>query len=252
MDPSHLRIDTPEQISLELPVAGVGSRFLAMAIDTLLQAVLYLVIVAILFFLPVLRFFVGALGGTYLPAVLFFTIFCIYWGYFAAFEIAWRGQTPGKRVMGLRVVRDSGRPVDAAASLLRNLLRAVDALPVFYGVGVICMLLNRRSKRIGDLVAGTVVVYDRQTERLDTTWAERSDPGTGPPAAVRLSDAELTLVETFLARRNELEWLARERAGEQVARRLTERLGLRPEPGQTIEEFLESLARRTRDTARFR
>lgn len=252
MDPfQQLRIETPEQIVLELPIAGIGSRFLAMAIDTLVQAVLYAVILAIAVLLIRTGHYVPAGMFAYLPAIVILLLFCVYWGYFAAFEIAWRGQTPGKRFARLRVIRDSGRPLDAGASLLRNLLRAIDVLPVFYGAGVICMILNRQSKRLGDFVAGTVVIHDRPAAPLDTTWAA-SPPATAPVAMPRASEADILLVETFLQRRNDLDWQARDRAADRVVAHLKDRLGVAPAQGQSREEFLEMLARAARDTASYR
>ncbi len=110
----QLNIDTPEQIALELPLAGIGSRFLAFAIDTLIQAALY-IIAGIVFFLilglgtSMWWYVPGSVG----PAVGIFILFAIYWGYFAAFEALWKGQTPGKRYAGIRVIKESGRPINA-------------------------------------------------------------------------------------------------------------------------------------------
>ena len=155
----RVRIETPEQVALELPIAGIGSRFLAVAIDTLLQIALAIGTVLALGYgarmLPdaVPRFFT-LLG----PAAAILVLFCIYWGYFAFFEIIWSGRTPGKRLAHVRVVKESGRAMTAYDAIARNVLRAVDFLPVMYGVGVLVMMLNRQSRRIGDYVAGTIVV----------------------------------------------------------------------------------------------
>src|SRR5438445_1721224 len=107
----QLKIDTPEQIALELPLAGIGSRFLAIAIDTLIQVALY-VITGLVFLLTLplgssVFMFLPRLIG---PAMAVFILFAIYWGYFAIFEILWKGQTPGKRYAGIRVIKESGRP----------------------------------------------------------------------------------------------------------------------------------------------
>src|SRR5262245_50180862 len=114
----QLNIDTPEQIALELPLAGIGSRFLAIALDTLIQFALY-ILVGLVFFL-ILGF--GAsifwfIPQTMGPAIGIFILFAIYWGYFAIFEIVWKGQTPGKRVAGIRVIKESGRPINAFESV---------------------------------------------------------------------------------------------------------------------------------------
>jgi uncharacterized RDD family membrane protein YckC len=252
----QLTIDTPEQVALELPVAGVGSRFLALAIDTLIQALLYLFLLVVflaltvgLNVLPLPRSLGPALG----PALLVLLAFAIYWGYFAAFEIAWQGQTPGKRLTGIRVIRDSGRPADVPAILLRNLLRAIDILPGMYAVGVVCMMLTRHARRIGDLVAGTVVVHDRPRETA-AEFESAPPPAAAQtlPATLRLSDEELALVERYLGRRLELPLAVQERTAAGIARRLRDRHGAGPAPGQNLDDFLEAVARQTRDAARYR
>jgi uncharacterized RDD family membrane protein YckC len=160
-------IETPEQIALEVEIAGIGSRFVAYALDLLWQS-LVLVIA-----------FVGALAiasaqGVALtsknPRDLFLTrwsvallslsFFVVNFGYFTLFEMLWRGQTPGKRRVGLRVIREGGYPLNFTASFLRNLLRIVDFLPVGYAVGVTVAVLGSRWQRIGDLAARTWVVRE--------------------------------------------------------------------------------------------
>src|SRR6202034_2475132 len=127
---------------------------LAFAIDTLIQAALYL-IAGIVFFLIL---GLGTSMGWYVPwlvrpAVSGFILFAIYWGYFAAVEALWKGQTPGKRYAGIRVIKESGRPINAFEAIGRNLMRAVDGLPGIYGVGLVCMMMNRQSRRLGDFGA---------------------------------------------------------------------------------------------------
>ncbi|PYV71539.1 MAG: hypothetical protein DMG97_15995, partial [Acidobacteria bacterium] len=127
----RLDIDTPEQIALELPLAGIGSRFLALAIDSLLQvvAVIAVVIVGALVasgsrgsdWSGLDRFFSQTIGAI----VLVLLPFCLYWGYFAFFEVLWQGRTPGKRVAGIRVIHQSGRPMTAIECIGRNLMRGV-------------------------------------------------------------------------------------------------------------------------------
>ena len=247
----RLTIDTPEQVALELPVAGIGSRFLAATVDSVLQAALYVaVIVAFFYGLPMARpFGTARLIG---PALAILFAFCVYWGYFAFFEIVWKGQTPGKRVAKIRVIKDSGRPINALEAIGRNVLRAVDFLPALYGLGVFVMLLNRYSRRIGDYVAGTVVVYDKWSNDLPLNWDVLS--GALPPSAqtIRLTAEELGLIETFLLRRFDLDPVVRDEMAGQIARRVMERTGIERQADQSVDEFLEGVARRTRDTARFR
>ena len=141
-------IETPEGVNLELSTAGLVVRFLAWTIDLLIRVMAYLIL-AVAF---------GSFGdfGTGLFLV---ALFLIEWLYPVLFEVYKQGQTPGKKAMKIKVLQDDGVPVGWATSLIRNLLRTVDFLPLFYCFGIVSMLLTRDFKRLGDLAAGTVVVY---------------------------------------------------------------------------------------------
>jgi len=249
----QLKIDTPEQIALELPLAGIGSRFLAIAIDTLIQIVLYLLTgLVFLLLLPeglsIFTFLPRTLG----PALAIFVGFAIYWGYFAVFEIIWRGQTPGKRIAGIRVIKHSGRPINAFEAIGRNLMRAVDGMPGVYGVGLVCMMLNKESRRLGDFVAGTVVVHEKPSDQVRPTWNTASQMTSDSGEMVQVTADELVLIETYLSRRFELEPEVRLRTAIQIAERIKLRTGLQPQAHQHVDDFLEEAARRVRDSGRFR
>jgi len=249
-----LRIETPEQIALELPIAGVGSRFLALAVDTLLQLFVgtigaFALAIVLPLALSVAPDWLRMLG----PAVAIFFLYAIYWGYFAVFEIVTSGRTPGKRVAGIRVIKDNGRPLRAYEAIARNFLRVIDFLPAMYAFGVITMLLNRNSKRLGDFVAGTIVVHDKPLDIVATDWGTTLTAAEtiGAHQAAQITAQELVLVESFLRRRLELDPLVGDDMAAQIVRRIGDRAGT-PPPGMTNVEFLESLAARVRDTARFR
>ena len=257
----QLRIDTPEQIALELPLAGIGSRFLALAIDSLIQGVFYLITAVIFIFTfaagsTVLTFLPRLLG----PALAIFIWFTIYWGYFAFFETIWKGQTPGKRYAGIRVIKDSGRPITAFEAIARNLMRAVDFLPGIYGVGVVCMMCNQQSRRLGDFVAGTVVVHEKAADDVRPSWstADRisdhtSAEGTAAtPGLAQITPEELILIETYLHRRWDLDKYVRTNTAIQIADRITAKTGLQPQPNQHVDEFLEEAAKKIRDSSQFR
>lgn len=142
------QVQTPEGIALPLRTAGPMPRAIAWAVDAAIRiGVIWIVSIPILF--------VGRSGrGLYAIA-----LFAVLWFYPVLFEVLRDGQTPGKRVMQLRVVNANGTPVTWLASFLRNLLRTVDMLPVFYGFGLVASLADARSRRLGDIVAGTLVVY---------------------------------------------------------------------------------------------
>src|SRR5436305_7150476 len=177
MGPSdNLTIDTPEQIALEFSVAGIGSRLLAIAIDTLVQTALYFVVIlALILLLTRTRVGRGAAQvvagyGGWTMGVAILLMFCIYWGYFAIFETLRKGQTPGKCALKIRVIKDNGRPINVYEAVGRNVMRAIDALPTLYGVGLICMAVTKNNQRLGDLLAGTIVVHERAQTGLRPVW----------------------------------------------------------------------------------
>lgn len=145
---------TPEGCELDLRIAGPMVRVLAWAFDAVLRLTLWLALVQAFVLL-----------GTIGIGLVLVSGFLIEWLLPVVFEVRWRGQTPGKRILHLAVVHDDGTPVSWEASLARNTLRFVDFLPLFYATGFVSMLMTRESKRLGDLVAGTVVVHLGEAER---------------------------------------------------------------------------------------
>lgn len=256
----QLQIDTPEQIALELPLAGIGSRFLAFAIDTLLQAAVYVIGgIAFALLLPAGTLWMDWIPRSLGPALAVFFLFCVYWGYFAIFETVWKGQTPGKKLAGIRVIKESGRPIQAFEAIGRNLMRAVDGLPGFYGVGVVCMMLNKQNRRLGDFVAGTVVVHEKLTDEIRPAWslsapdtASLSSPLSSMPSPLaQVTAEELVLIETYLHRRWELDPAVRIDTAIRIAERIKLKAGLESQVGQSVDDFLEAAARQIRDSARF-
>ena len=237
--PEKLIIDTPEQIALEFPLASAGSRFLALAIDTLIQIAGFVLLVGAALGFQWLGVRLGAGIGVWGAAIVIVLGFALYYGYFAAFEALWSGQTPGKRQVGLRVISVTGRPIGAFDSILRNLLRIVDQLPGIYAVGVLSVFLTERNQRLGDLAAGTVVVHDRAVERPAAAPA-RERPSTRYGAA-RLAAEEITVVETFLSRRTSLDDTFRLQAARQLAARVRERLGPPADTTEDDERLLEEV-----------
>lgn len=210
-----LSIDTPENVVFGYSVAGIGSRFLAAMIDTTILSIIigfiYAAFLIIYATLPAtlrnestLGFFMG-----------FVTIlaFLVFWGFYIFFELTWNGQTPGKRWVGLRVVRLDGAPVSLVESIIRNLVRIIDFLPAYYGIGLITMFLNSQARRLGDLAASTLVIYEQGTATIETLSREMS--ATTPvfvrfdtPLSLngleisRLKPRSIELAEVFLRRRH--------------------------------------------------
>jgi uncharacterized RDD family membrane protein YckC len=240
--PDQLSIETPEQVALEFPLAGVGSRFLALSIDMLLQLAIGLLVLAAVSGAWSLIGDFG--GGPWYLAVLVITVFLLFYGYFMAFEAFWHGQTPGKRLIGLRVLSVTGRPARIDEAILRNLLRVVDQLPGVYAIGIVTMLVSARNQRLGDLAAGTVVVHEKALTVPVLTVAT-PPAGVGWSGGAALQDAELLLVETFLQRRHELDPRVRQTHAEAIAVRLRARLGPTAPPLEP-EALIEALHARAR------
>src|SRR4029077_8367228 len=154
-------------------------------------------------------------------AILVLAYFVLYFGYFAIFEILWNGQTPGKRKEGLRVIKDSGRPITPAEAVGRNLMRIVDQLPALYAVGICSVLLSRQNKRLGDFVAGTIVVHEKSLQDSKPVWESSPAIQAAPTTTFgseRLTPEEFALVEAFLNRRSSLPVDVRFSMAEQIAR----------------------------------
>jgi uncharacterized RDD family membrane protein YckC len=251
----RLAIDTPEQIALELPLAGIGSRFLAVMLDSLLQIAAFLVL-AVMFAIWASRIewerrYSGFFSQTIGALILVLVPFCLYWGYFAFFEILWQGKTPGKRVAGIRVIHQSGRPMTAIECIGRNLMRAVDILPGMYGVGLVSMMCSSQNRRLGDYVAGTIVVHDKGLEPVTASWG---DAGSEPlqPELRGLSSDELVLIETYLERRYELDAAVRSETAQRIVALISQKTGIQKTTEQRDDDFLESVARQLRHGALFR
>lgn len=248
-----LIIETPEQTALEFPLAGIGSRALALAIDTLMQAAAGVALAIVAGIISAAGFLPRA-GKQWGYAMLIIFAFVVEFGYYAFFEAVWNGQTPGKRRTHLRVMQDSGRPVGAQAAILRNLLRIVDSLPMFYATGIVVSLISPQNKRAGDYLAGTVVVREEPLRKGQLAW--ETEAATAPLASandsIALSPEELQLLEAFLERRANLEPHVRRSMARQVADRLAERRSIPLEARPDSEKFLGELAAQGRSRARFR
>ncbi|MDF2922078.1 MAG: hypothetical protein K0R57_992 [Paenibacillaceae bacterium] len=211
----ELSVVTPEQVRLRFLTAGVGSRAGAHAVDLLLLILFYS-----LLFVLIGEFTVRSSGwgmvqdaSEYMIAGAIILVLAIQLGYFVICECM-MGKTVGQRIVGLRVIQDNGRPVTVLSSILRNLLRVVDFLPSFYLVGLVVGFLHPKGKRVGDLLAGTVVIYDNrngQQEKKSQVMRTIGEEGWNI-SGFRLEDRHRRLVsrqdwlalEALIERRNEL------------------------------------------------
>jgi uncharacterized RDD family membrane protein YckC len=264
----QLSIDTPELVSIEMPLAGIGSRFIAVLVDMVLWSVaLFVLILLVSFLLPAISAF-NKLSSQWAVALAIFLIFLFNWGYFTLFEAFWNGRTPGKKIAKIRVIQRSGRPIGLFESMARNFVRYIDYLPGFYAVGVITMFVTKQHQRLGDLAAGTLVVQDREEE--SPLWGESgsrtftaasfiplqapSEPHTRvvlPAGGIaKLSASDLEVLEGFFARRLDMPLDVRQKLAERIAGALMAKSGLEIPPDVSTETFLEAAARNLRDLAR--
>lgn len=226
-------IATPEGLELALVLAGIGSRFIAAAIDLTIQ--LLLIVLAAVVTLAL----IGGFAGRALFYVALFAVFL----YDVPFEVLASGRTPGKRLTHLRVVRDGGAPVNLTASCIRNLLRFVDFLPSAYLVGLTSILISKSNRRLGDLAAGTLVIRDVTPPSGTVTSAgaqPRVDSSGWDVSAV--SNEETAAVRRFLQRRATLDQGPRRELAHRLEQALRAKVAGEPE-GLDAEGFLEELAR---------
>jgi uncharacterized RDD family membrane protein YckC len=238
-------LETPEHIEVEFDLAGIGSRFCAMLIDTLLLALIIAVIGILTCILDIgliasLEQFDEEAFNWFNALVVAIVGILFFGGYYIFCELLMRGQTPGKRGMRIRVIRDDGTAVTANEVLIRNIVRIVDFLPASYALGGLVMFFHPMSKRLGDVAAGTIVIKEG---RLD--YRAQADKNYQlAPAPTQVANAELTpeerrVVSGFLHRRSELLVDARRQFAERLARPLYEKYG--GHYGGGAEEYLERL-----------
>lgn len=226
---------------------------MAFFIDSLIQGVCYFA----LFLLAALVIAVFPapkglenIGPKWAVAIIIISGFLVYAGYFAIFETWWHGQTPGKKYVGIRVVKDTGRGITGGEAMSRNFLRIVDGFPAFYLFGLIVMLVNKEKKRVGDYVAGTLVVHEKVADEKEVSFQPLQENTVVQDWSTRLTAQDLELIESFLQRRYTLEPGARYVTGSRIAEHLTKKSGVTPETGEAHEDFLQRVATGIRNSRR--
>lgn len=250
----RVEIETPENVAFSYTVAGIGSRAAAAIVD---QLIIWLLMLAMFTLMVIIYGAVAGGGmidslerafGSWVMAAMYLGGFALSWGYFVFFEALSDGQTPGKKMFGLRVVQDGGYSISFGASGVRNLVRVLDAQPgFFYFVGMASAIFSRTSKRVGDHVAGTIVVHERVPEFAPAVVGQRL-PGardqasgtagtltatTSPATAIAtalLTEDEYALLQRFMARRQSLDPARRSEIMRQLVTRFGDRL---PDAGST-------------------
>jgi len=247
-------IETPENVELEQRLAGIGSRLVAGVIDVIIMFLVFF----IGFLLLLLASGINSVGAAFnmqawAVAFMVVVLFLMFWGYPILFEYWWNGQTPGKRHMRIRVVREGGGGVGFAEVATRNLLRIVDLMPFGYGVAGVTMFLTRKVQRLGDLAAGTVVISEQATDY--SAFSDRTTPkeweAAMSPAALRatsLTPQEYRVIANYHIRRTELSLEARERVLPKLLAPILVRLGVQlPEMSVVVmEAYVDELMDKAR------
>lgn len=242
MTDEFLNIDTPENVVFGYEVVGIGSRFMAALVDTTLILVLQLIANLTLFFIIAQTANGSDRLDSFLIALFSLIAFILFWGYYIFFELRWNGRSPGKQLVGIRVIRQDGTPITLAESVIRNLVRLVDFLPGLYGVGLVTMFIDGQSRRLGDLAANTLVVRDQADVTLESLrQTTRPTPPRFPAAESRveaftlgwpierLTENDIQLAEDFLQRYHDL--ANRNMLAGQILRRLLGRMDV---PAHTV------------------
>ncbi|MBN1283997.1 MAG: RDD family protein [Anaerolineae bacterium] len=248
-DINSLFIDTPENVMLEAEIAGFGSRCMAAVIDYFILFVL-MIAFSIFFSRAAIN---SPLSGDVLVAIFVLLQFLLVTFYHLFFEFVWNGQTPGKRRLGIRVVQANGMPLNTGGALIRNLVRLFDFLPLFYGIGLVALFVTKRTQRLGDLAARTIVIRERKQLTLQTVqedytvvywYLSRYDPLPPYIDISALTGDDRRKVVDFLQRRAELD-----RNRDQIARMLAEQIAARMQLDRSAirltlraELFLEQVA----------
>lgn len=241
----RLEVETSDHVVLRYDLAGGGNRGFAAIVDFVIAT---LVLVGALWgFTSLAAATRGAIGPFF--GVLVLVAFAIAWSYFVLLEWLWQGQTVGKRMYGLRVIRDDGGPAGFIAVLIRNLLRIVDFLPAFYGLGLLMVIVTPRSQRLGDMAAGTYVVRAPRPQLDYFSLRTMTPVAEGASVETRALPGEAQrLIREFVAREARLAPADRTR----LARQIAERVRPYAQGAATIEddvEFLRAVARSLRASA---
>ncbi len=219
-----VEVATGESVAFSYELAGLGSRFVAVGIDLAIQVAVLAIGAVVLAFVarvagPSHAAPLGKFGDAALLALGYFALFVLFFGYFIVFEIAWEGRTPGKRLLGIRVVRDGGFALDVTSAVVRNVVRILELGLGFYALSAVATLLSPMNRRFGDMAAGTLVVrderYDRTTARTlaDVRRANVDDD----PVIAALSPTERDLVRRYVLRRPSLGLAARANVAARIA-----------------------------------
>lgn len=238
MKEDHVDINTPEFVSIQFQIAGLGSRSAAFIIDQLLLMTFNILSVILLFFvLDGMSKMEFIFIGNSLPiAITIIALFLVNWGYFFVFEFFSGGRTLGKKLMGIRVIQENGHSITLLSSFIRNLIRIIDSLPTAYFLGIIMIFFHSKHKRLGDLVAGTIVVHERKAKRkkkqsplekeIESRGLSKGDLTIDEWTLKSLGMKEWKLVNTYASRFLQIPLTERNQLTEQISELLLPKIGL--------------------------
>ena len=246
-----LKIQTPEHVGFRYVLAGLGTRSTAFLVDTVVRGLFILLIFLVVMLLARLLPEFDPTGiFAVIPKTWFLALGVLAYGvvdlgYFLIFEALWSGQTPGKRMQKLRVIKVNGQPIGWLESAIRNILRAVDLLLGFYPLGLFVMFLSSRSQRIGDYAAGTVVIVERRRDvPMDKTRLRSTSKLNLPELELHVSTLapkQYQVIRSFLQRREAMEGTHRRDLARLLTHRLMKRWGISPRVPLNDESFLEEI-----------
>ncbi|EEG77970.1 RDD family protein [Dethiobacter alkaliphilus] len=228
---------SPEKVYLNLELAGLGSRFAARFIDGVIQVILIIFVGVISFYAP--------WDTTLNIALLFILVFAVMTGYFIFFETFWNGQTPGKRIIRIRVVQSDGSAVTFVKVLIRNIIRIIDQLPFSYAIGMISVFVTKSSQRLGDMAAGTIVVKENIEEvpkPLELHVEEMPWTGAARLNIHKISENEFAVLKKYLLRRSSLSTIEKQEWDHKLTLFFREQLGLSSLDTGPPLQFLQQVA----------
>ena len=247
---NKIQITTPEHVSLRMKVAGLGSRAAAHIVDWIILGIIYLALLFLLAKTADTNFIFADYISSYITAAIIILLFLTWWSYFVLFEFFASGRTPGKMLSGIRVIQDNGQSLTFLSSTIRNLFRIIDFLPLFYLLGILLIFFHPKHKRIGDLTAGTLVVYQRKfRSKANMTLEKEIAKKANRTIEVdewslkKYGAREWDLLKTYIRRHSNLVTKERNEMTIQVADILLPLIGLETEgrPTEEIEADLFAL-----------
>ena len=246
MKANTILIETPEKIRFDYKIADIGTRIAAFMIDLLIQFIIILIGYLLLYFSGSLSYFFSSSIGNLMKAFFMLLIFFLRWGYFVFFEITMEGQSPGKKAMRIRVIRENGESLKVEDIFIRNLIRTIDGVPGLPFVGAFVAMIDKKSRRLGDMAAGTLVVneihFNLKEPDFQVNIKEESAQNEKIETINKLNENELYIIRRFLNEKHKLPPEKEEEVAVKLMYQIKERLHLNHVELKPIE-FLEEVYR---------